>query len=89
MSGANQSWFDRVSRYASTRFRGNATLTLATAAFMLGLALVPKSFGVEPLPLVIVIGLPVAFWFAVVVHGSRVRRHGKSRSTSTRDRRSL
>lgn len=84
MSRSNQSWFDRFSRYASTRFRGNATLTTATAAFMLGLALVPRSFGVE-LPLLIVIGLPVAFWLTVVVHGSRVRSNGKSQSNSTKD----
>ena len=35
MSRSNQSWFDRFSRYASTRFRGNATLTTADLSLFL------------------------------------------------------
>lgn len=51
---------------------------------MLSLALVPRCFGAE-LTLLIVIGLPAAFWVAVMVHGSRVKRDEKSRSDSTKD----
>jgi hypothetical protein len=79
----NGSWFDRFSRHSWDSFRGGGA-TIATAAFMLGLALAPRGFGVE-LPLLIVIGLPAAFWVAVMVNGSRVKRDGKSRSDSTKD----
>ena len=80
---SNGSWFDRFSRHSWNSFQGGGA-TIATAAFMLSLALVPRTFGLE-LPLLMVIGLPVAFWIAVMAHGSRVSRGGKSRSHSTKD----
>lgn len=83
MPRSNGNWFDRFARHSWNSFRGGGA-TLATAAFMLPLALAPKGFGVQ-LPLLIVIGLPVAFWVAVMLYGSRVGKRRKSRSESTRD----
>jgi len=83
MSRRNLGWFDRFARHSWNSFQGGGA-TIVTGALMLGLALVPKSFGVE-LPLLIVIGLPVIFWVAVMVHGSRVSKGRRSRSGSTRN----
>lgn len=83
MSRSNGNWFDRFARHSWNSFRGGGA-TIGTAAFMLGLALAPRGFGIE-LPLLVVIGLPVTFWVAVMLHGSRVGKGRKSRSDSTRD----
>ncbi len=83
MLRSHGSWLDRFSRHSWDSYRGGGA-TIATAAIMLSLALVPRCFGAE-LTLLIVIGLSAAFWVAVMVHGSRVKRDGKSRSDSTKD----
>lgn len=83
MSRSNGNWFDRFARHSWNAYGGGGA-TIATAAFMLVLALLPKHFGFE-LPLVIVIGMPAIFFVAVMLQGSRVGKHRKSRPSSKRE----
>ncbi len=83
MSQRQENGFDRFARQSWNAYGGGGA-TMATAVFMLIGAFAPRHFGIE-LPPVIAIGLPAIFFVAVMLHGSRVGRHRRSRRGSKRE----
>ena len=79
-TGAFRDRFDRYAVWSINTYRAGG-LVLPVLALMLLLLFVPTAWGME-LPTVIVIGLPMAIFAAIMVYGLKVERRVKRRRKS-------